>query len=980
MKIDFSCPVELINIRYHNGECRFHIRSFSEFVLQNMELEMAWLDAQGEVLVYQTKVLEGMSILYKEVAEEIVHVDDNLLAEFEIPLEEVADVELEVLSLHFDGGATWRAGLLNGFDYELEPLEGEKLHALRLIAGEDAITYPNEQGEVWVCVCGRANRFDDQFCIRCDRVKDDIMQTITPENAKAALQEQEERKIEENKKVLLEGERLKERQKEREQFLNRRKIFRLRLMIAGALLLVLLILGYLFGFPYYNSLEVDKLIEAGSYNEALQALQKLPESYNVEARSLALRYAMAKAKCEEKTLTSLAEAREIFTALGNYQDSADYIIKIDYEMAELLFANGQYEQALELYTSITSYADSALKIKEVRYQLALAMLERKEFDEAKAAFTELGNFKDSAEKIIECDYNLGLDAQDSEEYERAKDYFDSTRAYEYLDSETRYYEILNILASQSYAQRDFDTAGEYYLELSQSKNAATNYPDALSKARILLYQVGKIAMTQRDYDSAADIFGKIKDYLDAYTLYMDARLVLADRALTNGDNELALEILTEFEGQQAAAGAINRAKYQKAELLEQDGKLEEAAALYAEILKYSDAQTRYNSTQYKIAEAALASGDYDKAIEIFRLLGRYSDSAARVSESQYVKAQAALEEGNYAEAVELFVALGDYSDAESQLQTAVLARAKELIASSNYAEAETMLAGIANQSGIEDLLDETRYLIATAYIEQMEYQKALQLLELIGDYKDVATLRQQMRFSLAEQLENEGQTMQAAELYASLGDYKDAALRASRLFDEVYESIALLARASNSAGNLQEVFDALKDSNLSNLPGKYADLLPMFQNAAYRLGNEAYENKNAALAYSYYQKIREYLDVEKRLEAWSYRILGSWITSNGDKAVFREDGTANINGVEHAVFFVDGYQLHLGDTLESLKLAYYMNNRGNTAFTLRESSGQRRNFHYTRTIETQDTGNTETGAEESPTPSNTVVPIVIPNP
>lgn len=57
-----------------------------------------------------------------------------------------------------------------------------------------------------------------------------------------------------------------------------------------------------------------------------------------------------------------AEAGEIFSKLGNYEDSADQVKECDYEKADALFKDKNYEDALAIYETIADYKDAQDRI------------------------------------------------------------------------------------------------------------------------------------------------------------------------------------------------------------------------------------------------------------------------------------------------------------------------------------------------------------------------------------------------------------------------------------------------------------------------------------------------------------------------------------------------------------------------------------------------------------------------------------------
>jgi len=98
-----------------------------------------------------------------------------------------------------------------------------------------------------------------------------------------------------------------------------------------------------------------------------------------------------------------AEALQIYTALGDYADSAKMaeicLQKANYEKAAALLAAGEYEQAAELYDGLGMYMDSPLLAAESRYNGGITCLEAGDYARAIALLTQLGGYKDSADLV-----------------------------------------------------------------------------------------------------------------------------------------------------------------------------------------------------------------------------------------------------------------------------------------------------------------------------------------------------------------------------------------------------------------------------------------------------------------------------------------------------------------------------------------------------------------------------------------------------
>ena len=71
-------------------------------------------------------------------------------------------------------------------------------------------------------------------------------------------------------------------------------------------------------------------------------------------------------------------------------------LQLQYEEAESLFAAGDYEKATDAYTALGDYKDAPDKILKCRYAVAEQMVEKQDWRNARAAFKALGDYEDSA--------------------------------------------------------------------------------------------------------------------------------------------------------------------------------------------------------------------------------------------------------------------------------------------------------------------------------------------------------------------------------------------------------------------------------------------------------------------------------------------------------------------------------------------------------------------------------------------------------
>ena len=205
---------------------------------------------------------------------------------------------------------------------------------------------------------------------------------------------------------------------------------------------VVLITGYVKKNNAYES--AQELLSAGEYAQAIEAFSALDgykdsETCRAEAEA---------ALTEQQNVEAYASAQELlkdgkfdeaiaaFAALGDYSDSAAQVIaakqqkqeaaqeaehRSDYEAAEKLLADGNYDAAIEAFTALDDYADASDRAAEAEaakqaaeeeaankeaYAAAEKLFEEKKYVDAKAAFEALGEYSDAQTKVAECQKQL----------------------------------------------------------------------------------------------------------------------------------------------------------------------------------------------------------------------------------------------------------------------------------------------------------------------------------------------------------------------------------------------------------------------------------------------------------------------------------------------------------------------------------------------------------------------------------------------
>jgi hypothetical protein len=218
MKIDLTCPVELWQYTTptakHPG-CGFVLNNLSDKAVVSVQVTMACSAGDGELLFRQVERVQGLKAGAGE--------------RFSIELlptqwEGVKTIDLVIEKVWFDDTTLWRRGSAPLTEYRGNALPaGRKLDQLRFVAGPDAVGFPEVEGNVWVCVCGRANDLRSDRCCRCERRRDSVFATCSRENVEQLIAVHEQKLDEGAKAAREEASRLTETREEERRRLRRKK-------------------------------------------------------------------------------------------------------------------------------------------------------------------------------------------------------------------------------------------------------------------------------------------------------------------------------------------------------------------------------------------------------------------------------------------------------------------------------------------------------------------------------------------------------------------------------------------------------------------------------------------------------------------------------------------------------------------------------------------------------------------------------------
>ncbi len=318
-----------------------------------------------------------------------------------MPNNTVRSYKARVSLVRFSDGSSWQgaeeyfAPLASPKRLENALGDDELCRQFRISYGGDCNYLSSEESDLWFCTCGAINRNNETKCHRCRRVYS-ALKGISISSLKS----------EASKRVA--SEKKYEAEEDSENTEKRSKMIKLFAVLIPIVIILTVLLATLPG--YYGRIsdyeKAKELLESGKYDQAQDAFEKLGEyedSKELAEKEIPYRRAeyimscaqsgdtdglvmlgMKRSELGENETVSTAlygKASEMFTALGDYKDSA--------------------EKAAEAEQAISDYYDSVLLDS---YNDAVTLFNENSFCEARDAFAALDDYKDSATMVKECIY------------------------------------------------------------------------------------------------------------------------------------------------------------------------------------------------------------------------------------------------------------------------------------------------------------------------------------------------------------------------------------------------------------------------------------------------------------------------------------------------------------------------------------------------------------------------------------------------
>lgn len=227
------------------------------------------------------------------------------------------------------------------------------------------------------------------------------------------------------------------------------------------------------------------------------------------------------------------KAIEIYTELGNYEDSTELlnnaIVANRYVEAVELFDNAKYDEAISKFETIVEYEDSAEMINKCKYQKALICKENGEFIEASVLFKDSGYYEDSVNLIDEMGTSLTEEGK----------YADAVTVFSNSTTTNNQYE--------KYSSGMIDFENKNYSDASDNFKLAGDLYDAKEKYKESVYNDASSKFDAKNYQDAKVLYTRVGDYKDASDNVEVCSLLIAKELYDDGCLNQAKEKLEEIK-------------------------------------------------------------------------------------------------------------------------------------------------------------------------------------------------------------------------------------------------------------------------------------------------------------------------------------------------------------------------------------------------------------------------------------------------
>ena len=177
----------------------------------------------------------------------------------------------------------------------------------------------------------------------------------------------------------------------------------------------------------------------GEYRSARNVIEEYLNDYK-DANELAkeCNYQLA-LETEAGGAQNAQAAYDAFKALGAYKDSAEHAAAYETKYSDAVSKEqaGEFDAAIALFTELGNYSDSSEWITEIQnaktYETAASLMASEKYEEAIAVFKELSGYRDSDAQITECSYLRAEELRKNGQYLEACSIYLTIKGYRDVD-------------------------------------------------------------------------------------------------------------------------------------------------------------------------------------------------------------------------------------------------------------------------------------------------------------------------------------------------------------------------------------------------------------------------------------------------------------------------------------------------------------------------------------------------------------------
>ncbi|MDR1600114.1 MAG: hypothetical protein LBS11_09665 [Oscillospiraceae bacterium] len=924
MKVDLTCPLELWEYRLpskDSPECVLTLFNLENRAISSMQISLTALSEAGEPLSNHTERPMALAAQGKQSFELRFAMSEG---------EEMDSLSLLFEKVWFDDGTVWRrASSAQLTEYAPNEMEsGRELENLRYVAGPDAVGYPDDQGRVWMCVCGRANAEDEDTCRRCGRSREYIFLNDTRSAVKDSISTRERELEQKGQKAREES----SRQELLKQAALRRRVSSHRHRWVGAAVASALIVALYFSMalllPEITYARAAQALESGSPLTAKELFESLLDYRDAQRQVLQCDYAYAEQLLAKGDMDSITQAQTIFEALGGYKDAASRVRETRYGQAALFLRYSEFEKAGELFAALGDYLDSAEQYLLSSYRLAKRMMTAQQYAEAAERFALLGDYEDSAELARQCVYRSATSTMAASRFDEAAALYASVPDYQ--DALSRSQEARYSAGNARMAAKDYAAAAADFKALGEYRDAIGRWKEATYAA----------ASEQRDlarYANALALFIEIKDYQDSADQILACSYEPARAFMASGEYEQAALLLAAMPDYKDSAELLDQCSYLPAMDMFSAERWEDAIALFERVPDYKDSRAKADKARYNIASGMYVSVE---AAEAFEALGGFEDARERAQSIRYTLAEEAFSGKAYTAAQAGFEALGDYSDAAERARECAYEAAMLIKISGDLQGAYDALAAIKDYPMAAEAASECLYQMAGNAQSAGDLPRAAELYLTAGDYKDAAERHDQAVYDEAMNWMERLDYQRAGELFDSVAAFSDARAKSAECYDLWLADRLDEARTLRQSGQLQEVIDLLSGLPIGNLPEAYAQIREIYESCNLTIAGELIGQGRQLDAWAYLENAGGSSEAKRLRERRIYQILGEWISTKDERYAFSDDGTAVLADQDGFYFNVVNYGLMTGNNPDDLAQNFRILNYTAKTLSLQDKAGK----------------------------------------